>query len=116
MNNIHYYSLMFFCCFYVSGAARNPFQPPDISLQCRLPDRGEPQWRLQGTVLQQDKQAARLSHPSQGYYLLFAGQYLPGTLWQVEQITRGRVILRNTGECQTPLWLLTMATGHARER
>mgnify|MGYP004716921283 FL=1 len=94
---------------------RDPFSPLVGGPSCGASVRRETQWRLQGTLLQQGRQAVTMRHPEFGHYLLLPGQFLPGTLWQVEQIERRRVILRHPPECQPPTWVMTLTKGYRNE-
>lgn len=94
---------------------RDPFRPLAGGQLCRVSGKSDAQWQLQGTLLQQGRQAARMRHPRYGHYLLLPGQFLPGTLWQVEQIDRRRVILRHRPECQLPIWIMTLTKGYRNE-
>lgn len=95
---------------------RDPFRPLVSGQSCRASgNNNEAQWKLQGTLLQQDKQAARMLHPQHGHYLLLPGQFLPGTLWQVEQIDRRRIVLRHSKECRPAKWTMTLTKGYRYE-
>ncbi len=90
---------------------RDPFQPPLIITPCLNSDNTKTEWQLQGTLLQKNKQAASMNHPRQGHYLLLPGQSLPGTLWQIEQVERRRVVLRHASACLLPEWVITLKAG-----
>lgn len=96
----------------VNGMQRDPFQPLSVSGNCPRPEAADGrQWRLQGTLLRQDKQAAWLIDPLSAHHLLVPGQFLPDTSWQVMQISRGKVLLRNTSACLMPEWQLSLSSG-----
>lgn len=113
MNNIWLVLCLFSSS--VLSSERNPFRPPDAGQLCRVLTSSEAEWQLQGTLLQQDRQAVRMHHPQYGHYFLLAGQFLPGTLWQVAQIDRRRVVLRQSPECPFPTWVMTMTKGYRNE-
>ncbi|KGD79532.1 hypothetical protein HA49_02835 [Tatumella morbirosei] len=94
---------------------RDPFRPLADGQLCQTDASSEAQWQLRGTLQQQGKQAVVMLHPKKGHYLLLPGQFLPGTLWQVEQIDRGRVILRHRPECRLPAWVMTLTKGYRNE-
>lgn len=113
MNNVW----LFLCLFSSSVLCgeRDPFRPLAPGEVCQAPGSSEALWQLQGTILQQGRQAVRMHHPQYGHYLLLPGQFVPGTLWQVEQIDRRRVVLRHSPECRPQKWVMTLTKGYRNE-